>query len=43
MPPQWAVRQVLAACECPHVELPEMRKLILEWMDAHLVAPASKA
>jgi hypothetical protein len=29
--------------DCPHVELPEMRKLILEWMDAHLVAPASKA
>jgi len=26
--------------DCPHVELPEMRKLILEWMDAHLVAPA---
>lgn len=29
--------------DCPHVELPEMRKLILEWMDAHLVAPAGKA
>lgn len=29
--------------DCPHVELPEMRKLILEWMDAHLVAPARKA
>lgn len=29
--------------DCPHVELPEMRKLILEWMDAHLAAPASKA
>jgi hypothetical protein len=29
--------------DCPHIELPEMRKLILEWMDAHLVAPASKA
>lgn len=29
--------------DCPHVELPEMRKLILEWMDAHLVAPANKA
>lgn len=23
--------------ECKHVELPEMRKLILEWMDRHLV------
>ena len=23
--------------ECAHVELPEMRKLILEWMDRHLV------
>ncbi len=23
--------------ECPHQELPVMRKLILEWMDAHLV------
>ena len=29
--------------DCPHVELPEMRKLILERMDAHLVTPASKA
>jgi len=29
--------------DCPHVELPEMRKLILEWMEAHLVAPANKA
>ena len=24
--------------DCPHVELPEMRQLILEWMDKHLVA-----
>ena len=24
--------------DCPHVELPEMRKLILEWMDRRLVA-----
>ncbi len=24
--------------DCEHVELPEMRKLILEWMDRHLVA-----
>ena len=24
--------------DCPHVELPEMRKLILEWMDRHLVS-----
>lgn len=23
--------------DCPHVELPEMRKLILEWMDRYLV------
>ena len=23
--------------DCAHVELPEMRKLILEWMDRHLV------
>jgi hypothetical protein len=23
--------------DCPHVELPEMRKLILEWMDSRLV------
>lgn len=27
--------------ECPHWELPEMRKLILQWMDAHLVKPAA--
>ena len=27
--------------DCPHQELPEMRKLILEWMDRHLVAPVS--
>jgi acetyl esterase/lipase len=25
--------------DCPHVELPEMRKLILEWMDTYLVKP----
>ena len=24
--------------DCPHWELPEMRKLILEWMDKYLVA-----
>jgi hypothetical protein len=24
--------------DCAHVELPEMRKLILEWMDRYLVA-----
>lgn len=24
--------------DCPHVELPEMRKLILEWLDRYLVA-----
>jgi dienelactone hydrolase len=24
--------------DCPHVELPEMRQLILEWMDKYLVA-----
>ena len=24
--------------DCPHVELPEMRKLILEWMDRYLVS-----
>ena len=24
--------------DCPHVELPEMRKLILEWMDTKLIA-----
>jgi hypothetical protein len=26
--------------DCPHVELPEMRKLILEWMDKYLVKTA---
>jgi hypothetical protein len=26
--------------DCGHVELPEMRRLILEWMDKHLVKPA---
>jgi len=26
---------------CGHVELPEMRKLIVEWMDKHLVAEAA--
>ena len=25
--------------DCPHVELPEMRTLVLKWMDEHLVAP----
>jgi hypothetical protein len=25
--------------DCPHQELPQMRKLILEWMDTHLVKP----
>jgi hypothetical protein len=25
--------------ECPHQELPEMRKLILDWMDVHLIPP----
>ena len=25
-------------CDCAHVELPEMRRLILEWMDLHLTA-----
>jgi hypothetical protein len=24
--------------DCPHVELPEMRQLILEWLDLHLVS-----
>ncbi|HEV2698781.1 MAG TPA: alpha/beta hydrolase family protein, partial [Terriglobales bacterium] len=24
--------------DCPHVELPEMRKVILEWMDRHLTS-----
>jgi hypothetical protein len=24
--------------DCPHVELPEMRKLILEWLDRYLAA-----
>jgi hypothetical protein len=27
--------------DCPHEELPEMRRLILEWMDTHLVKPAA--
>ncbi|GAC1642520.1 MAG: alpha/beta hydrolase [Candidatus Acidiferrum sp.] len=27
--------------DCPHEELPEMRKLILEWMDRYLVGSAS--
>jgi len=27
--------------DCAHEELPEMRKLILEWMDRHLVSKAS--
>jgi len=27
----------IALYECAHVELPEMRKLILEWIDRHLV------
>ena len=26
--------------DCKHVELPEMRKLILEWIDRHLVENA---
>jgi len=26
--------------DCGHVELPEMRQLILEWMDKYLVASA---
>jgi Abhydrolase family len=26
--------------DCAHVELPEMRKLIVEWIDRYLVAPA---
>lgn len=26
--------------DCEHVELPEMRKLVLEWMDRFLIAPA---
>ena len=26
--------------DCAHQELPEMRKLILEWMDRYLAAPA---
>ena len=25
--------------DCPHTELPQMRKLILEWMDTYLVKP----
>jgi len=29
--------------DCPHVELPEMRKLILAWMDKHLVAEEVKS
>jgi dienelactone hydrolase len=29
--------------DCAHVELPEMRKLILEWMDRYLVAKSSVA
>jgi hypothetical protein len=29
--------------DCAHVELPEMRKLILEWMDDRLVGEASDA
>ena len=28
--------------DCAHVELPEMRKLILEWVDRKLLAPASE-
>jgi len=28
--------------DCGHVELPEMRKLILAWMDKYLVAPPAK-
>jgi len=24
--------------DCAHVELPEMRKLVLEWMDRYLIA-----
>jgi len=27
--------------DCPHVELPEMRTLILEWLDRHLVRRAA--
>jgi hypothetical protein len=27
--------------ECPHQELPEMRKLILQWMDTHLIQSAA--
>ncbi len=27
--------------DCPHTELPQMRKLILDWMDAYLVKPTS--
>jgi len=30
----------IALYDCKHVELPEMRKLILEWMDRHLVEKA---
>lgn len=26
--------------DCPHVELPEMRQLILQWMDKYLTAPS---
>jgi cephalosporin-C deacetylase-like acetyl esterase len=28
--------------DCPHVETPEMRKLILEWMDKHLVKKSAE-
>ena len=30
----------IALYDCKHVELPEMRELILEWMDRHLVEKA---
>jgi len=29
--------------DCAHVELPEMRKLILEWMDKYLVTPTARS
>ncbi|HNY87884.1 MAG TPA: hypothetical protein PKN23_15385, partial [Candidatus Hydrogenedentes bacterium] len=27
--------------DCAHEELPEMRRLILDWMDRHLARPAN--
>ncbi len=29
--------------DCAHVELPEMRRLILDWMDLHLVGTKREA